>query len=92
PLGVVALDARASGRPVVATRTGGAAEVVPPGGPGRVVDPRDPGAIAAALDELVSDPPDPDVCRRYAVPHGVDRQAERVLAVLTAVAREAPGR
>lgn len=92
PLGVVALEALASGRPVVATRVGGAAEVVPPSGPGRVVDPRDPAAIAEALDALLDEPPAPDICRRYAAPHGVDRQAERVLAVLGAAAQEPPGR
>ncbi len=47
PLGVVALEALAGGRPVVATRIGGTREVVPDPRAGRVVDPLDPAAIAA---------------------------------------------
>ena len=44
PLGVVALEAMASGRPVAATRIGGTAEVV--GRAGTLVDPLDPRSIA----------------------------------------------
>lgn len=88
PLGVVALEALASGRPVVATRVGGAAEVVPGRGPGRIVDPLDPGAIAVALEEVLAAPPDPAACRAVAAASSLTRQAARVEAVLT----EAAGR
>lgn len=82
PLGVVALEALASGRPVVATARGGAHEVVPVRGPGRVVEPGDPGVLADALASILADPPDPIDCRAAAAPHRLARQAERVEAML----------
>jgi glycosyltransferase involved in cell wall biosynthesis len=81
PLGIVALEALASGRPVVATTEGGAREVVPDG-LGALVDPHDPGAIAAALGRLLDAPPSPARCRAFAEGQGVDRQAARVAQVL----------
>ena len=86
PLGIAALEALAGGRPVVVTRAGGAREVVPDPAAGRVVDPADPGAIAAALLAVLDDPPSPDACRRAAEPHSLERQAERVAAILRAAA------
>ena len=50
------LAARRFGRPVVATAVGDLAELVVDGVSGRVVPPRDPDALAAALDDLVSNP------------------------------------
>jgi glycosyltransferase involved in cell wall biosynthesis len=88
PLGIAALEALAGGRPVVATRVGGAREVVPDGGPGRIVDPLDPAAIADALLALLDDPPAPEECRRAAEPHSLERQSERVAAILRAAASE----
>ena len=82
PLGIAALEALAGGRAVVVTRAGGAREVVPDPEAGRVVDPADPGAIAAALLAVLDDPPSPDACRRAAEPHSLERQAERVAAIL----------
>lgn len=88
PLGVVALEALAGGRPVVATRLGGTREVVPDPGAGRVVDPLDPAAIAAAMLDLLEHPPSPEACRRAAQPNALTRQARRVAAILErAVAR-----
>jgi glycosyltransferase involved in cell wall biosynthesis len=81
PLGVAALEGLAGGRPVVATRVGGAHEVVPASA-GRVVDPLDPARVAGALLELIADPPAPEACRAAAVPHGLSRQAGRVAAIL----------
>ena len=82
PLGIVALEALAGGRPVVATREGGTREVVPDPGAGRIVDPRDPGAIARALLAVLDDPPTEAACRRAAEPHGLERQARRVATIL----------
>lgn len=82
PLGIVALEALASGRPVVATARGGAHEVVPHRGPGRIVEPGDPRLLSDALASLLDDPPDPMDCRVAAAPHRVARQAERVEALL----------
>jgi glycosyltransferase involved in cell wall biosynthesis len=86
PLGQVALEAMASGRPVVATRVGGTAEIVPDGIAGALVDPADRVAIAAAILGVLAAPPTPAACRAAAEAHSVDRQAERVAAVLAAAA------
>jgi glycosyltransferase involved in cell wall biosynthesis len=86
PLGIAALEALASGRPVVATRVGGAAEVVPDGGVGALVRPTDPGAIADGILRVLGRPASPAECRRAAEAHGVERQAARVGAVLEAAA------
>jgi glycosyltransferase involved in cell wall biosynthesis len=52
-----ALEAMASGLPVVATATGGLAELVPDGS-GRKVPPGDAAALARALDDLLAAGPD----------------------------------
>jgi hypothetical protein len=49
-LGIVFLEAAASGKPVVAGDSGGAAEAVLDGETGLVVDGRHPGAVAEAVD------------------------------------------
>ncbi len=51
-LGLVALEAFARGRPVVASRVGGLAESVVDGVDGFLVPPEDPAALAAALARL----------------------------------------
>ena len=55
-LGTSALDAMASGRPVVATRAGGLSEVVVDGDTGLLVPIRDPGALADGISRLLEDP------------------------------------
>jgi phosphatidylinositol alpha-1,6-mannosyltransferase len=54
-LGIVFLEAAASGLPVVAGRSGGAPEAVEDGWTGCVVDPSDPTEIAAQLVRLLDD-------------------------------------
>ena len=88
PLGVVALEAIASGRPVAATRVGGVAEVV--GRAGTLVDPMDPGSIARGVIALLAHPPSVETCRAAAMGHSVERQAQRVGEVLVAAARDRP--
>jgi len=53
--GLVAAEAMAVGRPVVASRLGALCEVVVDGYTGFTFDPRDPNALAAALEKLLSD-------------------------------------
>lgn len=87
PLGVAALEAMASGRPVVGTAVGGLREVVPDGVAGVIVDPRDDVAIAAGLARMISGPPDPAQCREAALAHSLDVETDRVLEVLASAAR-----
>ena len=56
-LGTSLLDAMASVRPVVATRTGGIPEVVEDGETGLLVPPRNPQALAHAIVRLLRDEP-----------------------------------
>ncbi|MFC2061052.1 glycosyltransferase [Elusimicrobiota bacterium] len=49
------IEAMASGKPVIATNTGGTPEAVIDGKTGILVPPADPGAVAAALIKLLSD-------------------------------------
>jgi phosphatidylinositol alpha-1,6-mannosyltransferase len=55
-LGIVYLEASATGVPVVAGRSGGAPETVVDGETGLVVDGWDVGAIAAAVSDVLADP------------------------------------
>lgn len=55
-LGIVTLEAAASGLPVVVGAAGGAPEAVRPGRTGHVVDGRDRRALTAALAGLLADP------------------------------------
>lgn len=57
PFGMVITEAMAAGLPVVTSRAAGAAEVITPGIDGVLLDdPEDAGALAAAIDDLLSDP------------------------------------
>ncbi|MGW0201232.1 glycosyltransferase family 4 protein, partial [Nonomuraea sp. NPDC003201] len=55
-LGIVFLEASATGLPVVAGASGGAPDAVRPGETGLVVDGEDPGEVAQAIVELLTDP------------------------------------
>jgi phosphatidyl-myo-inositol dimannoside synthase len=55
-LGIVYLEASATGLPVVAGDSGGAPDAVVDGETGVVVDGRSPGAVAAAVTDLLGDP------------------------------------
>jgi glycosyltransferase involved in cell wall biosynthesis len=55
-LGVAALEAMAAGRPVVASRVGGLAEVLVDGESGLLASPGDPASLAGALRRLAADP------------------------------------
>jgi glycosyltransferase involved in cell wall biosynthesis len=55
-LGLTAIEAMASGTPVVASRLGGLAEIVVDGETGFLVEPGDPDALGVRLGELLGDP------------------------------------
>jgi glycosyltransferase involved in cell wall biosynthesis len=55
PFGLVALEAAAAGKPIVATATGGLRDIVLDGETGMLVPPEDREALAAALQRLISD-------------------------------------
>jgi glycosyltransferase involved in cell wall biosynthesis len=54
--GVVAREAMAYGRPVVATAVGGLRDAVEDGVTGLLVPPRDPGALRVAIERVLGDP------------------------------------
>lgn len=56
PFGLIAVEALAAGRPVIASRLGGPAEIVEDGVSGLLVPPGDPHALRAAIDGLLGDP------------------------------------
>jgi glycosyltransferase involved in cell wall biosynthesis len=71
PFGLVALEAAAAGKPVVAARIGGLPDIVVDGETGLLVAPADPEALRAALARLIDDP---DLRERMGVAAG--RRAE----------------
>ena len=56
PFGLVIVEGMLAQRPVIATRAGGAAEIVEDGQSGLLVRPGDPQELAAALNRIFSDP------------------------------------
>jgi len=78
---MVALEAAACGRPVIASSTGGLAEIVPPE-IGIQVPPGDEDALCVALRALVSDPERRrrmgDAARQHASSFNWARTAEQV--------------
>ena len=56
PFGIAAVEAMAAGKPVVASRAGGLADIVADGVTGLLVEPGDAVALADALARLIADP------------------------------------
>ena len=81
PFGQSLLEAMACGRTVVATRIGGPPEFVTLGA-GVLVDPLDEAAIADGLRRAAAFPVPNAEARAAAEPHSVERQAERIEAIL----------
>ncbi len=88
PLGQALLEAMASERSVVATNVGGPPEFVTPDA-GALVDPLDVDSIRAGLEHAASLPTPNPAARAAAAPHALERQVERMEAVLR---RAAEGR
>jgi glycosyltransferase involved in cell wall biosynthesis len=86
PFGLAVLEAMASGRSVVATRTGGPSEFVPPQA-GVLVDPTDEEDVTRGLSTAAALPRPNPAARLAAEEHDVRRQAERVEEILQRAAR-----
>lgn len=54
--GLIALEAMAAGKPVVASATGGLKEIIVDGKTGMLVTPGEPSELATALERLIADP------------------------------------
>ncbi len=77
----VLLESLACGTPVVASRVGGAAEIVCAPEAGILVARRSVAAFAQALGRLFAEPPDRDTTRRYAEGFGWDETARAQTAL-----------
>ncbi|HEX7023379.1 MAG TPA: glycosyltransferase family 4 protein, partial [Gemmatimonadales bacterium] len=88
--GIALLEAQASGKPVVAGRSGGIPDAVREGVTGVLADPEDPAAVAAAIEELLLDPERRDRMGR-AGREAVERYFNwsRVVSDLRAISAEA---
>jgi glycosyltransferase involved in cell wall biosynthesis len=87
PFGQAALEALASGRPVVGTLVGGHPEFVPAAA-GVLVDPLDEDALLEALRAAAALPVPNDAARQAAKLHDVRSQARRIEAILERAVRD----
>lgn len=86
----VVREALACGRPVVAPRVGGIAELLREGVAGRLVPPENPAALAEALDLTLAEPPDAETVRATLRTGSWQDAARRMVAVLEEAVRERP--
>ncbi len=82
------VEALACGTPIVISDIGGAPEVVDRPAAGRIVV-REPRAIAAAVREILADPPDPDRVAEAAEKFSWERNSAELFAHLSEVAAKA---
>jgi glycosyltransferase involved in cell wall biosynthesis len=87
-LGLTALEAQASGRPVIALRAGGALETVAEGSTGVFFDLHDPDALARVLRSFDPLAFDPVAIRAHAATFDVPIFGEHLLALLETVLAE----
>jgi glycosyltransferase involved in cell wall biosynthesis len=85
------VEALAVGTPVIATRTGGVAEVLEDGGNGLVVEPGDVDALAVAIERFFSDPELAARLRANAAPSVADYSRDRVYSRLERILVAAAG-
>jgi glycosyltransferase involved in cell wall biosynthesis len=88
--GIAAVEALASGRPVIALRSGGVLETVNEGRTGAFYDDGDdPRALAAAVAGFDPGAVDPEECLAAARRFGVERFQERLHGIVAAAVRDA---
>jgi glycosyltransferase involved in cell wall biosynthesis len=88
--GIAAVEALASGRPVIALRSGGVLETVREGRTGAFYDDGDdPRALADAVAGFDPGAVDPEECVAAARRFGVERFQERLRAIVAAAVRDA---
>jgi glycosyltransferase involved in cell wall biosynthesis len=88
--GIAAVEALASGRPVIALRSGGVLETVDEGRTGAFYDDGDdPRALAAAVAGFDPGAVDPEDCLEAARRFGVERFQERLRGIVAGAVREA---
>ena len=85
------VEALAVGTPVIATRTGGVAEVVRDGENGLLVEPGDVAALAAAIDRFFTDAELAARLRANAAPSVADYAPEHVYGRLEQILLRAAG-
>jgi glycosyltransferase involved in cell wall biosynthesis len=90
--GMVALEAMAMGTPVVATRSGGLADIVVDGESGHLVEPGDVDALAAALRRVLDDPGHRVAMSRSARQRARDFSEDLVVGRLERIYCETTGR
>ncbi|HNW93989.1 MAG TPA: glycosyltransferase family 4 protein [bacterium] len=94
PFGIVALEAMASGVPLVVTDVGGLQDIVSHRHDGLICRRGDPQALAAALTELIEQPEFADTLRRHARAtaqcYTWDTVYRKFSAILTDAAASAP--
>jgi glycosyltransferase involved in cell wall biosynthesis len=88
PFGIVVAESLAAGRPVVASRTGGIAEIVRDGREGLLVAPGDAQALARALRRIVADEPLREAMAGRATERARRFRPEAVLPLVEAAYRE----
>ena len=86
PFGRVIVEGMLAGKPVVATRAGGACEIIDDGITGRLVTPGDAGALAGVLREMIEQPG--EAARLGRVGQISARQRFSVKAMLLGIERE----
>ena len=90
--GITPLEAMASGRPVIAYRTGGVLETVVDGATGLFFDEQTPESLLGALERFDAMSFDPAVCRARAEDFAPERFRANLLAFLRSRGLSTPGR
>jgi glycosyltransferase involved in cell wall biosynthesis len=90
--GIAAVEAQASGRPVIALRAGGLLETVIEGETGIFFDKADPASLCAALESFEQSSFSTNDCVAQAQRFSPERFAQEFAAVVDKTLRERPGR